>query len=407
MLRQRFDFTNDEGHTLSGRLEEPYDDVRGHVLFAHCFTCSKDVAAATRISRALVDHGFGVLRFDFTGLGNSEGDFANTNFSSNVRDLDAGIRALDAAGKAPQVLVGHSLGGAAVLAAAGRHDAVKAVVTIAAPSDPGHVAHLFASHREQIERDGEAEVTLAGRKFTIAKQLLDDIAERTLVDEVRRMGKSLLILHGPTDELVSIDHARTLFEAARHPKSFVSLDDADHLLTRPRDSAYAAQVIAAWASRYLPEPAEERSPTSEQVRVTSLPKLAQRLEARHHVVRSDEPKKLGGDDTGVTPYELLLGALGSCTSMTMRMYAARKQWPLERVEVELRHDRVHGRDAPEAGSDTPKRSERITRTIRIEGELDDEQRARLMEIANRCPVHRTIEACPEIVTEALGAEPPA
>lgn len=405
MLRQRFDFTNDEGQTLSGRLEEPYDDVRGHVLFAHCFTCSKDVAAATRISRALVDHGFGVLRFDFTGLGNSEGDFGNTNFSSNVQDLDAAIRALETAGKSPQVLVGHSLGGAAVLATAGRHAAVKAVVTVAAPSDPGHVVHLFESHREQIERDGEAEVTLAGRKFRIAKQFIDDVAEQALTEKVRRMEKSLLIMHGPRDELVSIEHARTLFEAARHPKSFVSLDDADHLLTRSRDSRYAAQVIAAWADRYLPEPTEEREPTSEQVRVTSLPKLAQRLETRHHVVRSDEPKKLGGDDTGVTPYELLLGALGSCTSMTLRMYAARKQWPLDRVEVELRHDRVHGKDAPEAGSDAPKRAERLTRKIRLEGALDNEQRARLMEIADRCPVHRTLEACPEISTEEVVEEP--
>jgi len=403
MLRTRFDFRNDGGQTLSGRLEEPYDGVRGHALFAHCFTCSKDVAAATRISRALVDRGFGVLRFDFTGLGNSEGDFTNTNFSSNVRDLGSAVRALQDAGKPPTLLVGHSLGGAAVLAAAPDQESVRAVVTLAAPSDPGHVAHLFEDHLDSIAHEGEAEVTLAGRRFRIERQFLEDIAEQRLTERVARLGKALLLLHGPRDELVSIDHARRLFEAAKHPKSFVSLDDADHLLTRPRDSSYAADVIAAWAGRYLPESDDDAEPAVEQVRVTSLPKLAQRVEARQHVVRGDEPKRLGGDDSGLTPYEMLLGSLGSCTSMTLRMYAARKSWPLDRVDVELRHDRIHGRDAGEAGGEAPHRSERITRRIRLVGDLDADQRARLLEIADRCPVHRTLEAGPEIRTEPLEA----
>jgi len=400
MLRERFDFSNEHGERLAGRYEAPFDGVRGHALFAHCFTCSKDIAAATRISRGLVDRGFGVLRFDFTGLGNSEGDFANTNFSSNSSDLVAAARAMKAAGRPVSVLVGHSLGGAAVLATAEELDDVSAVATIAAPSDPGHVTHLFGDDVDKIATDGEAEVDLAGRKFRVKKQFLEDVSGHRLPERISRLGRALLVLHGPRDELVSVEHARVIFEAAKHPKSFVSLDDADHLLSSPRDSQYVADVVAAWASRYLPALADPPEPEPEHVRVTSLAKLAQRLQARQHVIQSDEPRPLGGDDTGVTPYELLLGALGSCTSMTLRMYATRKQWPLQSVQVELRHDRIHSTDASAAGETAPKRSERITRRIRLVGPLDSTQKARLMEIADRCPVHRTLEACPEIVTEA-------
>ncbi len=401
MLRTRFDFINDEGQTLSGRLEEPLDAVRGTVLFAHCFTCSKDLAAATRISRGLVDRGFSVLRFDFTGLGNSEGDFANTNFSSNVDDLRAAARALAEAGKAPQLLVGHSLGGAAVLSAAPDIESVKAVVAIAAPSTPDHLTHLLGGSLDEIRSQGEAEVELAGRRFRIKKQLLDDLDDQRLTERVRRMKRALLLLHSPHDELVSIEHARELFDSAKHPKSFVSLDDADHLLTRPADSQYAADVISSWAGRYLNEPPSRPEPKSEYVSVQSLPGFAQRIEVRGHVVRADEPRSVGGTDTGATPSELLLASLGACTSMTMKMYAQRKAWPLDHVEVELRHERIHKRDADQADGAKSRLSQRITKRIRIEGDLDDTQRARLLEIADRCPVHRTMKGDPEIVTELI------
>jgi putative redox protein len=394
MLRAKFEFDNGRGQRLAGRLEEPLEPARAYALFAHCFTCSKDIAAATRISQALVERGIGVLRFDFTGLGNSEGDFANENFSSNVQDLLSAASAMASAGKAPQLLVGHSLGGAAVLAAAGDVDSVRAVTTIAAPSDPGHVTHLLADRIETIRHRGEAEVELAGRRFRIQRQFLEDLDGQRLDPRVRQLKRALLVLHSPSDRLVEIDQARRIFEMARHPKSFVSLDDADHLLSRPRDSEYAAETIAAWASRYLPAPAVPDAPAEgESVVVTSLPRLAQRVQARQHVGRGDEPTRLGGNDSGMTPYEYLLAALGTCTSMTLRMYANRKEWPLEQVRVALRHDRTHASDAEGEG-----RVETLSRTLELAGPLDDAQRARLLEIADRCPVHRTLEACPKIIT---------
>ena len=393
MHGSQFSFDNGRGETLSGRLEEPYEDVRGYALFAHCFTCSKDVAAASRSSRALVDQGIGVLRFDFTGLGNSEGDFANENFSSNVQDLLRAAEAMEAAGKAVDLLVGHSLGGAAVLSAAPELSGLKAVVTLAAPASPAHVTHLLREGMETIQARGEAEVDLAGRRFTIKKQFVDDLDAQRLSERIRAIRRPLLVLHAPTDELVGIDEARKIFEAAVHPKSFISLDDADHLLSRPRDSRYVAEVVSAWASRFMPE-RPRTDPSEGMVRVTALPRLAQRVEARHHVVRSDEPKRLGGEDSGMTPYEFLLASLGTCTSMTLRMYARRKKWPLEEVEVLLRHERIHQEDAEGEG-----RVERLHRTLTLGGPLDESQRARLREIADRCPVHRTLESCPEIVTE--------
>ncbi|NJK89171.1 MAG: alpha/beta fold hydrolase, partial [Myxococcales bacterium] len=334
MLGERFDFRNAAGLQLSGRLEEPHDGIRGYALFAHCFTCSKNVAAATRISRGLVARGFGVLRFDFTGLGNSEGDFANTNFSSNTRDIIDAASAMAASGRPADLLVGHSLGGAAVLSAAHAIPSARAVVSVAAPSDPGHVTHLLSDDVRRIEEEGEAEVDLAGRRFKIKKQFLEDLQEQQLGRRIHELRRALLILHGPRDAIVSIDHARHIFEAALHPKSFVSLDEADHLLSRPVDGDYAAEIISAWSSRYL-RPLPSSSNARESVAVTSLAKLAQRIEAGPHVLRGDEPRELGGDDTGPTPYEYLLASLGTCTSITLRMYAARKSWPLDKVHVEL------------------------------------------------------------------------
>lgn len=398
MARERFDFDNPRGERLAGLIERPAGDVRGWAVFAHCFTCGKDIAAASRIARALVAEGFGVLRFDFTGLGNSEGEFENTSFSSNVEDLVAAANALGDV----QLLIGHSLGGAAVVAAAGALESVKAVVTIGAPSHPTHVKALFACDLDTIEADGAAEVQLAGRNFTIAKHFVDDLEVHPMAEHLQNLKKALLIMHSPIDELVSIDEASKIYRAARHPKSFVSLDDADHLLSRPRDSRYAAKTIAAWASRYLPEATEKKTyknlPAGTTRVQTESGKFTQHVTMGHHHLTADEPTDVGGDDRGPNPYDLLLGALGSCVAMTLQMYAARKQWPLEAVSVDLKHERLHAKDCEEC-EQTDGRVERITRELKLEGPLDDEQRQRILEIADKCPVHRTLTGDTTIVTK--------
>ena len=386
----RIEFDNRRGQSLAGRLELPPTEPRAFALFAHCFTCGKDVAAATRISRALAAKGFGVLRFDFTGLGNSGGDFANQNFSSNVDDLVAAAEWLRANHGAPRLLVGHSLGGAAVLVGAARLPDVEAVVTIGAPSHPEHVTHLLQGSLETIRSEGSAQVQLAGRPFTIQSQFLDDLEQQEVRGTLKTLGKATLILHSPQDELVHIDHARKLYAQLEHPKSFVSLDSADHLLTSKADSQYVADVISAWAGRYLP-PIDHPDTEHGTVRVTGRADgFLQLCTAGEHDWLADEPRKVGGTDLGPTPYDLLLAALGTCTSMTLGMYARHKQLPLESVTVELQHDRIHAQDCEDCDQQEA-RVDRIRRVLTIEGELDQTQRARLLEIADRCPVHRTLE----------------
>ncbi|MEO0481736.1 MAG: bifunctional alpha/beta hydrolase/OsmC family protein [Planctomycetota bacterium] len=392
----KVEFQNAEGQTLAGRLELPPGPTRAVALFAHCFTCSKDVAAASRISRALAQKGYAVLRFDFTGLGGSDGDFANTNFSSNVEDLIAASSWLEQNHEAPALLVGHSLGGAAVLTAAPQLPSVQAVATIGAPSEPSHVEHLFCEARPEIELRGEAEVQLAGRNFRIKKQFLDDLSEQRLGQILPKLDKAVLILHSPQDETVSVDHARKLYVALRHPKSFISLDGADHLLTRRDDGLYVAELIASWAERYLPpleQPKAASALADGEVLVEEDDPAAfrQRITVGPHQLIGDEPPKVGGQDQGPDPYEYLLSALGTCTAMTVRMYARRKQWPLEHVSVRLRHHREYREDCDSC--DDPKaRIDVIDRHLKLVGDqLDDEQRARLLEIADRCPVHRTLE----------------
>lgn len=403
---QKVEFSGSRDATLAGRLELPVGAApRAYAVFAHCFTCSKDVFAAARISRALAEHGIGVLRFDFTGLGGSEGDFANTNFSSNVEDLLLAVDHLRREYAAPSLLIGHSLGGAAVLAAAGEVPEVRAVATIGAPSDPAHVSHLFDCAVDTIEREGEATVQLAGRPFQIRKQFLDDVAEQQLRDRVATLGKALLLFHSPVDEVVDADHARRIYAAAEHPKSFLSLDGADHLLTRAEDSRYVAGVLANWADRYLDapvsadEPVEPRpEPGTVRVRETGRGKFHLEVDDGRHVLIADEPVKVGGDDAGPSPYEFLLASLGSCTVMTLRMYAAHKGWSVERIACELRHEKVHADDCEHCETDKGK-IDRIARRLVIEGDLDAEQRARLVEIADRCPVHRTLHGEIDVVTE--------
>lgn len=385
------------GTLLAARLDLPASTPLAFALFAHCFTCSKDTLAASRISAALTGRGFGVLRFDFTGLGGSEGDFANTNFSSNVADLIAAAAWLRDHHQAPKILIGHSLGGAAVLAAAAQIPAAVAIATIGAPFDPAHVRHLLQSAAAEIETAGEAEVALAGRKFRIKKQFLDDIGSHNSRGYIAGLRRALLIFHSPRDTTVDIENAAHIYAAARHPKSFVSLDNADHLLTRKEDAVYVASVLAAWAGRYLdapvPQPQAVDNGETGAVVVTETRegKFTQTIRAGAHHLRADEPVAVGGNDSGPSPYDLLLAALGTCTAMTLRMYADLKQLPLERVSVRLRHDKVHAQDCAECETREGK-IDRIEREIELAGALDEAQRAKLMEIADKCPVHRTLHS---------------
>ncbi|MEX0943657.1 MAG: bifunctional alpha/beta hydrolase/OsmC family protein [Pseudomonadales bacterium] len=394
MARTRVDFPGHDGSTLSGLLEYPASAAKSYALFAHCFSCGKDIAAASRISRALVARGIAVLRFDFTGLGNSDGDFANTNFSSNVEDLIAAAGFLKENYIAPQLLIGHSLGGTAVLAAAGAIESSRAVVTIGAPSAPEHVVKQFGEKREEIEREGSAEVDLGGRSFNIKREFIDD-ARATQIDEaVKGLRKALLIMHSPLDKTVSIDEAEHLYKGAKHPKSFVSLDKADHLLTDKTDAEYAAATIAAWAGRYINshDSFEHESTGIESGRVwvgEHNKQFARTVVADEHTWLSDEPTSVGGQELGPDPYEQLLAALGTCTSMTIRMYANRKKIVLDDINVTLKHERRHGDDCEECDEDERK-LEVLAREIELTGDLSDAQRERLLEIADRCPVHRTL-----------------
>lgn len=399
MKTRKLEFAGHSGEMLAARLDAPDAAPRAYALFAHCFTCGKDIFAAARISAALVERGFAVLRFDFTGLGMSDGEFANTNFSSNVADLVKAADFLRENYAAPALLIGHSLGGAAVLAAASAIDEVRAVATIGAPSEPLHLQKQFADRIDEIRAEGELEVQLGGRPFCIKKQFLDDLEASSIRANVERLGRALLVMHSPVDEIVDIDNARQLYVAARHPKSFISLDNADHLLSKRRDAEYAASVLAAWAWRYLPEvetsqedaSADEALPEGQvEVSETGASQFATQVRAGRHVLPADEPLRVGGTDTGPTPYDYLLAALGACTSMTLRMYAQRKKLALEKVTVRLSHQRVHVDDCNDCDSVEGQIAE-ITRVIHLQGELSADERARLMEIADRCPVHRTLE----------------
>jgi len=399
-MRKKIEFPS-QGQTLAGLLETPDQPVRAYVLFAHCFTCGKDIAAASRISRYLVQQGFAVLRFDFTGLGNSDGDFANTNFSSNTDDLLAAAGFLEEHYQAPQLLVGHSLGGAAVLAMAGKLTEVKAVVTIGAPYNAGHVIHNFDADIDTIETCGQAKVSLGAREFTIKKQFLDDLRSQSS-EHIRSLNKALLVLHSPIDLTVDISDAEKIYKAAKHPKSFVSLDSADHLLSKSADSEYVAQTISGWASRYIPAPIISKLKVlSGHVMVAELDhKFQQTVFTDHHHWYADEPTKVGGQNTGPDPYEHLLAALGACTAMTIRMYADHKNIPLEHVQVSLSHERNYLEDAGKA-EEQSSQIEALIRKVQLIGNLNETQKGRLMEIADRCPVHRTLHNNPHVVTRLV------
>ncbi len=405
MMREPVRFSNAQGESLAGLLEKPPGPVRAWALFAHCFTCGKDIAAASRIARALTRERIGVLRFDFTGLGNSDGDFANTNFSSNLEDLLAAARWLNEAHGGPQILIGHSLGGAAVLGVADRVDSAVAVCTIGAPSKARHVEHLFVDAKEQIEADGCARVRIGLREFPVRRQLLEDLEKYASTDHIRRLRKALLVMHSPVDDVVPVTEAARIYEAAQHPKSFVSLDRADHLLRKAVDSEYVARLIAAWAERYLPEPAGvDAVPDGHvEVRENGVGRYGNEVRVGRHALPADEPVGQGGKDSGPSPYDLMLAALGACTSMTLRMYAERKSLALEQVRVVLSHQRVHAADCADCESRDGQVSE-IRREIHLRGDLSPTERARMLQIADRCPVHRTLEGEIRIRTSEGGAE---
>ncbi|MET1259809.1 bifunctional alpha/beta hydrolase/OsmC family protein [Flagellimonas sp. DF-77] len=405
MNTTKIEFENRQGQKLVGRLELPVDrHPHNFALFAHCFTCTKNLSAVRNISKSLTANGFGVLRFDFTGLGESEGDFADTNFSGNVEDLVAAAAYLETNYQAPSLLIGHSLGGAAVLFAAGQIDAVKAVATIGAPSNPVHVKQLLRSGIEEIKTTGQAVVNLSGRDFTIKKQFLDDLEANSLPETVKKLRKPLLILHSPQDDTVGIANAEAIYVAAHHPKSFVSLDGADHLLFNKADSLYVGEVISGWAKRYLKVDGkvDEKLKSNHQV-VASLASedgFTTQMKVGNHYQLADEPLSFGGNDFGPSPYELVSAGLSACTVMTLQLYAKRKGWPLERAEVHTSYSKTHAQDCEDCENNNAK-IDTFHRELRLVGELDEKQRKRLVEIADKCPVHKTLHSETQVLTELL------
>ncbi|MEX1003019.1 MAG: alpha/beta fold hydrolase [Crocinitomicaceae bacterium] len=390
-----------ENGELSAYLEVPGDGrIKHYAIFAHCFTCSKDLAIVRNISRTLALSGIAVLRFDFTGLGESEGDFSNSNFSSNVQDLIKAAHFLKENYGVAEILIGHSLGGAASIMAAAQLDEIKALVTIAAPSDPAHVQQLFKENLDEIQEKGEAEVNIGGRPFKLKEQFVNDLLEADLQKVIHQLKKPYLILHSPQDKIVGIENAAQLYQAAFHPKSFISLDGSDHLLSKKQDAVYAAEMISSWLRKYFPreDQKDHLSTEGEQVVVHLCleNQYTTNIYTDDHQLVADEPEDFGGNNLGPSPYELLISSLGACTVMTLKMYAERKKWPLDEVKVFLSYDKKH---SEELGLDSKGKIDHIVRKIELIGNLEEEQRKKLIEIADKCPVHKTLESKTVIETE--------
>ncbi len=401
MTSKTLTFSNAEGATLSARLEVPaHRKPHNYALFAHCFTCNKNFRAVRQISSALAEKGFGVLSFDFTGLGESEGDFSNTTFSGSVGDLISAAKYLETNHATPTLMIGHSLGGAATLMAASRLETVRAVVTIGSPADPGHVKHLFGSKLETIEEKGSSEVNIGGRPFVLKRQFVEDLDRQDLLAIVGGIDKAFLFLHSPEDSVVGIDNAAALYKAARHPKSFVSLSGADHLLSSARDGHYAGDLIASWAARYVPDETPGRDLSTKEDVVAYLPadeKFSTIVNVGGHRISADEPESLGGNDFGPSPYGFVSAGLAACTAMTLRLYADRKGWDLGNVAVHVSHSNVHIADCSSCEASGSK-IDKFDRMIEFSHELSGAQKQKLLEIADRCPVHRTLESEARIET---------
>ncbi len=406
MQSKNIEFLNGSGEKLAGILDLPAGEPRAFALFAHCFTCSKNLKAATNISRSMTAAGIAVLRFDFTGLGQSAGAFEDTNFSSNVDDLRSAARWLEQEHRAPEIIFGHSLGGTAVLQAAPDMPSAVAVATIGSPSAPAHVAHMFSDSEAALREHGIAEVQLGGRPFCVKEQFLDDLQRHDLVGSLSGLRKALLVMHSPVDAIVDVENASQLFMAARHPKSFVSLDTSDHLLSAEDDSRYAGLVLASWAGRYLSAAAESAEPPlvaagGSVAARTFIDGFRSDVVAGNHAFIADEPLAVGGTDAGPSPYDFLSAALATCTTMTLKMYAGLKKIKLRSVTVTVRHGKVHADDCADCESSSGKIDE-FERTLTLDGELTDEQRQRLLEIADRCPVHKTLHGEVKVRTTLTG-----
>jgi len=410
MQFQRLEFKNPRGERLAGRLDLPAGQrPHAYAIFAHCFTCTKNFNAVLNINRSLVKEGIAVLRFDFTGIGESEGDFSETSFGTNVDDLVAAADFLSSAYEPPKLLVGHSLGGAAVLQAAGRIPTCVAVATIGAPADLSHLHRILRPSRSVGPGRGQAEITLHGKTFSIGEQFVEDLRDDNMESAIRNLGKALMVFHSPSDEVVAVENALRIFEAAGYPKSLVSLEGADHLLTKREDSLYVGSVLASWSARYLGLTLQRQvsgDPQDNRIVAKTGKKGYQTeiLAGRHRLV-ADEPIPLGGADTGPNPYDLLVGALGACTSMTLRMYADRKNWPLDGITVRLRHEKIYAQDCSHCETRNAK-VDAIEREIELEGALDQEQRRRLLEIADRCPVHKTLHSKVQVTTHLKEGDSP-
>lgn len=403
MKTEKITFTNKEGHALAGLIGLPETNIKAFALFAHCFTCTKNLRAVTNIVQSLADVGIATLRFDFTGLGQSDGEFAETNFSSNVADLLAAADFLESSYEAPKLLIGHSLGGTAILQAAQQIESAKAVVTIGSPSYAAHVSHLLSDSREALEQSGEANVMIGGRSFKMRKQFLDDLAQHQSPTSISSMKKALLIFHSPIDDVVSVENAAELYRHAVHPKSFISLDTADHLMSDPKDSLYVGKTLASWSQRYIAtneteEPSKLQSIEGAAVARTAIDSFKTEIRVNQHNLIADEPTSVpGGTDQGPSPYGLLAAALASCTTMTLKMYATHKGLPVEDITVSVVHEKIHAADCEQCETQTG-RVDRFQRTIRFRGKLDDAQRQRLLEIADKCPVHRTLHSEVEVTS---------
>jgi len=406
MKSEKLNFKNSDGLQLSAKLDFPEGKPLAYALFAHCFTCGKDLAAARNIIRALTAEGIAVMSFDFTGIGHSEGAFEETSFGSNIKDLEDASNYLESNYESPKIIIGHSLGGAAALFAGASLKNIEAVVTVAAPFDPYHVTHLMGGDIEKIKKEGKAEVNIGGRPFMVSKKFVEDLSSHDPEEVAKSLRKPLLIMHSPQDTTVGIENAAKIYKAAHHPKSYISLDGANHLLSNRKDSRYVGSLIAAWVQKYLETPTNSKQDelkTSAQVAVeTKQESYTSRIKAGKHKLIADEPTDVGGNDLGPSPYDLLSAALGACTSMTLQMYAKRKKWDLESALVHVNHQKTHFEDCEDCEEKGTK-IDLFERQIELKGNLDQSQKERLLEIANKCPVHKTLHADVKVNSSLLNS----